>query len=214
MVLLNAIRTALRCRSATGLTAALSFALLHAGCAAPRQTNPPGDPDKLSDAAFQGYLQTVPVVTVAEAVRAIDILVNADSEGKTFEERRQRLISQGIAKAEWNLQPQNMIDAGAVGYMIFKACQMRGGVCYTLFGSWGLGDRRYALRELAYQEMIEDLPDYQYLQGSTLVALLSKADEKMAAKGLYHCEKLQLTDEQDRDAAGNLVVPPPAKSGP
>ncbi|HVP11875.1 MAG TPA: hypothetical protein VMV94_11905, partial [Phycisphaerae bacterium] len=81
--------------------------------------------------------------------------------------------------------------------------------CYNLFGRAGLGDRRYALRELIYMEMIDDTGDYQYVTGATMVGVLAKADALMQKKGLYQAEEVDLSDETDRDEFGDLKVPPP-----
>ena len=79
-----------------------------------------------------------------------------------------------------------------------------------LLGKAGLGDRRYALRELIYREMIDDAVDYQYMTGAGFFALLRTADALMEKKGLYAPTGIDLSDETDRDPQGNLIVPPPA----
>ena len=81
-------------------------------------------------------------------------------------------------------------------------------------GVIGLGDRRYALRELIYREMIDEVVDYDYMTGAALFALMRKADALMEKKGLYESEGVDLSDETDRDAEGNLIVPPlPPEAG-
>jgi len=184
------------------------------GCAGPRPTPPSTDATRLSDTAFQAYLATIPLVTVDEAYRAMLILADGEDGSRSFEERRQKLESRGIARAAWKLEPQHVVDAGSVAYMVCRICQIRGGLNCHLFGAIGLGDRRYALREVIYRDMLEDTVDYQYMTGSALVALMAKADALMAEKGLYETEKIQLSDEQDRDAQGNLIVPPPTSQRP
>jgi hypothetical protein len=54
----------------------------------------------------------------------------------------------------------------------------------------------------------EDVVNYQYLTGAAMIAMMAKADELMAKKGLYETQVIELSDETDRDAAGNLIVPP------
>jgi hypothetical protein len=170
---------------------------------------PERDPATLPDECFQAYLADVDLVTVDEAYRAMLILADGEDPGKTFDERREKLVARGIAKAEWDLQPENVIDSGSVAYMICQICRIQGGVNMNLFSRVGLGDRRYALRELIYREMIpEDVVNYQYLTGAAMIAMMAKADELMAKKGLYETQVIELSDETDRDAAGNLIVPP------
>lgn len=184
------------------------------GCAGPRTIAPSVDAESLSDDGFQAYLAQTDLITVNEAYRAMLILADGEDACRTFDERREKLESRGIAKAEWNLQPENVIDTGSVAYMVCRICQIRGGVCANLFGSWGLGDRRYALRELVYREMIDESVDYQYVTGPCLLALMAHADELMEKKGLYETETIDLTDEADRDEQGRLIVPQPITQSP
>lgn len=184
-------------------------AALAAGCLGPRQSAPSVDPSTLADEGFQAYLAEAELVTVEEAYRAMLILADGEDSSTSFEQRRELLESRGILRPEWNLQPQNVIDVGSVAYMVCRVCQIRGGVNCRLFGSWGLGDRRYALRELLYREMIDRTVDYQHMTGAAMITVLAKADELMEKKGLYYSETIDLTDEGDRDEAGELIVPPP-----
>ncbi len=99
---------------------------------------------------------------------------------------------------------------GAVAYDELRKLvefQIKGGIDMHLLGSWGLGDRRYAMRELVYREMSEDAVDYQYMTGARLIGLLAKADQIMAAKNLYPNQGIDLSDEKDRDEKGDLIVP-------
>ncbi len=192
------------------LTAICAFV---GGCAGPRQSPPAVDPATLSDEGFQAYLAEAPLVTVDEAYRAILILADGEDGSASFDDRRQKLESRGIARAAWNLQPENVVDAGSVAYMVCQVCQIRGGVCMNLFGRPGLGDRRYALRELVYRDMIDDTVDHQYMTGPAMVSLMADADALMEKKGLYETQSVELTDEGDRDASGDLIVPPPTDAG-
>jgi hypothetical protein len=178
------------------------------GCTGPRQEQPSVNAAELSDEGFQAYIAEVNLITVDEAYRAMLILADGQDGSSGFEERKTKLESRGIAREAWKLQPENVIDSGSVAYMICKICQIKGGVNMHLFGSWGLGDRRYALRELVYREMIDDSVDYQFMTGAVLYGLMREADELMAQKGLYETKGVDLTDEGDRDAEGNLIVPP------
>jgi len=179
------------------------------GCAGPRMSQPSVDSNTLSDEGFQAYLAEVSLVTVNEAYRAMLILADGEDTSKTFEEREQKLVSRGIVRKEWHLQPDNVVDAGSLACMVCRICRVRGGVCYNLFGRAGLGDRRYALRELIYMELVDEMGDYQYVTGATMVGLLAKADALMKKKGLYQAEDVDLSDEKDRDEFGRLKVAAP-----
>ncbi len=202
------MRYSLKLSLALGLGLALS-----AGCAGPRMTAPAVDANELSDEGFQAYIAEIELVTVAEAYRAILILADGEDACEAFDQRRENLESRGIARAAWGLHPGNVIDAGSVAYMICQVCQIKGGINAHLFGSWGLGDRRYALRELVYRDVIEDSVDYKYVTGAEMVVMLRRADALMAEKGLYDSGGIHLNDEQDRDEQGELIVPPSPSEG-
>lgn len=178
------------------------------GCAGPRPSKPEIDGSSLPDAIFPAYLAEVELVTVDEAYRAMLILADGEDTSENFDQRRQKLESRGIAKAEWGLQPENVIDAGSAAYMVCRICDIDGGVNMRLFGHVGLGDRRYALREVIYREMLDDAVDYQYMTGGAFFALFRNADILMEEKGLYESPGVDLSDERDRDSRGNLIVPP------
>lgn len=194
----------------TALFLILGLGCLASGCAGPRPTAPTVDSRTLPSHVFQAYLAEVDLITVEEAYRAILILADGeDDPAGTFESRKANLESRGIARAAWGLQPENVVDAGSVAYMVCQVCKIDGGVNMNLFGRTGLGDRRYALRELIYMGMIDDSVDYQYMTGGAFAALLRKADTLMQEKGLYESQGIDLSDKTDRDAEGNLIVPPP-----
>lgn len=197
--------------------ACLGLALVAGGCTAPRTTKMEIDAKTLSDEGFLNYIANVPLVTVDEAYRAMLLLADGEETKETFEERRTELESRGIARAAWRLQPDNVIDMGSVAFMVCRICQIKGGINMHLFASWGLGDRRYALRELIFREMVDEAVEYQYVRGSDLFTLMRKADELMEKKGIYESEGVDLSDEGDRDEHGNLIVPPtrasPQRSG-
>lgn len=55
----------------------------------------------------------------------------------------------------------------------------------VLFGSWGLGERRYAYRELLYRNLVQEGVDYGYVSGPELIATLGKVDNFMLETGRY-----------------------------
>lgn len=186
----------------------LGVSTLVCGCAHPRMGEPEVNPNDLNDQGFQVYLARAPLITVDEAYRAMLILADGEDTSQGFTERKEKLESRGIARAAWDLQAENVIDAGSLAFMVCRICKISGGVNATLFGSWGLGDRRYALRELIYRQMVDEMIDYQFVTGADLHGLMRKADALMMEKGLYESENIDLTDEGDRDEHGELIVPP------
>ena len=187
--------------------------LFGAGCSGPRKSVSELDPGTLDDDGFQAYLAEVELVTVEEAYRAMLILADGEDTTEDFEQRREALESREIAKSAWNLRPNHVIDAGSVAYMVCRICRIGGGVSMRLFGRLGLGDRRYALRELISREMIDGTVDYQYMTGAGLFALLREADAVMEKKGLYESPGIELSDETDRNKQGELIVPETLDTG-
>lgn len=182
------------------------------GCLGPRQTRPDADPAALADGEFIHYLATVPIVTADEAYRAMLILADGQDTTKSFDERRAALQERGIARAEWNHVAGNVIDRGAVAAMVCKICKLPGGVNLIVFGGAGLGDRRYATRELIYREMMSNGPDYSPITGGELVAVVTRADDLMATRGLYEGQKLEMPTEEEFTA--QIGTTPPAASAP
>lgn len=150
------------------------------------------------------YLAEAPLVTTDEAYRAMLILADGEDTSETFAQRESKLIERGIANPAWSLQPDHVIDRGSAASMVLKICKIRGGVNLHLFGALGLADRRYAVRELVYRELLAEGPDYPPMIGGELVALITKADAYMAEHGVYETEWIELGTEEDalRDAAG------------
>lgn len=151
-----------------------------------------GEKTEINDFLHQ-HLQEVPMVTVAEAYRAMLYLADGEEKYDGFEARETALFERGIARPEWKLEAAACIDRGSVAYMVCKVCRIRGGVNYTLFGGLGIGDRRYAVRELIYRRMLDEGADYRYLSGAEMVSLMAKADQYMAEYGLYHEESVDIT---------------------
>lgn len=183
-----------------------------AGCAGPEPAPPAIDHNTLSDFAFESYLNDSILVTNDEALRAMLILADGEDTAESFEQRHAKLVERGIINPAWELLPNHYSNYGTVAYMTCRICQISGGINMHVFGAAGLGDRRYALRELIYREMCDEAVSYQHITGPALFALVRKAGELMQEKGLYESSGIELSDETDRDAEGNLIVPPPAET--
>ncbi|HSW46313.1 MAG TPA: hypothetical protein VLM89_12155 [Phycisphaerae bacterium] len=156
------------------------------------------------DSLLHDHLQKQPMVTVAEAYRAVLILAEGDDNYTDFDARRAALESRGITRPEWHLQREACIDRGSVAYMVCQIIKAPGGLNLNLVGRLtGAGDRRYAVRELAYLEIMEAAATYRYITGSELVDVLLKADRYMASHGMYEQQQVDIAETlQTRGATG------------
>jgi len=114
--------------------------------------------------------------TVADACRAVCLLAAGEDVGKNYDDRYQYLVDHGMIRENWKLQPDQWIDRGTLAYMFLQAAKMKGGVNMHIFGSWGLGDRRYAYREMLYYDLMQAGVDYCYVSGPELVTAMGKVD--------------------------------------
>src|SRR5262249_11363184 len=142
--ILNPLRVAALC----GLLAAI-------GCTEferPQQVEQAEKAD--TDVFMHDQLQREHVVTVAEAYRAMLMLADGEDKPATFEQREETLVCRGIVRTAWELQRDDAIDRGSVAYMAMRIMQIKGGVNCRTLGALGIGDRRYAVRELAYMDLM------------------------------------------------------------
>lgn len=153
------------------------------------------------DTFLHEHLQGVPMVTVGEAYRALLLLADGDEKTHSFEERQAELQARGLVRAAWNLQREQPIDRGSVAFMVLRIIQGPRGVNSLVWGNLGLGDRRYALRDLVHMGLIGPGGPDKYLTGGELVFLMGKADKYMADRGRYPSEKVDLRKELAGPAA-------------
>ena len=179
-------------------------ALVSAGCS---QTLRPEQADRAEqldvDALLHEHLQAEPMVTVAEAHRVLLLLADGEENYADFGARQAALEERGIARSAWGLRREACIDRGSVAYMMCRILEIRGGVNLALLGGLGVGDRRYAVRELVYRRMMEPGPHYGYLTGSELVDLVARADRYMAKRGMYDEEGVDISEVIESGGAAN-----------
>ena len=156
------------------------------------------------DAFLHDHLEKESMVTVAEAYRAMLILADGDDKYADFDARRSALESRSIARPDWNLRREACIDKGSVAYMVCQIIKLQGGVNFNVLGRLtGLGDRRYAVRELAYMEIMPPAAPYRYITGGELVDVIAKADRYMQAHGMYPQESPDIKEMLDSGAAAS-----------
>ena len=178
------------------------LAAMTTGCAVTRPEQADRGEQVPIEEFLHEHLHAQPMVTVAEAYRAMVLLADGDDTYDSFAAREQALTERGIARPAWKLTREACIDRGAVAYMVCKILRIRSGVNFTLLGSLGVGDRRYAVRELAYLDLLDSMPPYRYMSGAELVDLLGKADAYMAKEGLYEEEPVDFVETLDAADTG------------
>ncbi len=172
------------------------------GCTHLRNYEPAVDPSSLPDTAFLHYLGTVPVVSVDEGYRAMLIVSpELDSEA-SFAARQEALLAADIVREAWNLEPNQILDKGTLAFMAVQICDLPVGVDSLAFGSWGLGDRRYALKDAVDAGLLPyDVP-YRAVRGGELVGVLTKMDAYLAEHGQIEATVEDVDSPADLDPAG------------
>lgn len=172
---------------------------LSAGCAGVRNYEPSVAPDSLDGTSFLHYLGTVPVASVGEGCRAILLVADGTENFGTHEQRYAELVRRNMVRPAWRLQPDHILDKGTLAFMAARVCRLPGGVNTHLLASWGLGDRRYALKDAAAAGLMSyDTPD-RAVRGGELLSTLGKIDDYLAEGGLYDQRQ---AESQPPDAGG------------
>ena len=189
--------------SATRVAVALVVvcaALVVSGCGGPRRFEPAQNPDALPSTSFLHYLATVPVASVAEGYRAILLVADGEENWTTHEQRRAELTRRGLVREAWRLEPNDMLDKGTLAYMTSGVCRLPEGLNTLLLGSWGLGDRRYALKQVAAAGIMDyDVP-YRVLRGGEVLGILAKVDAYMAEHEIYEWGRPEVDSPHDLPA--------------
>lgn len=162
-----------------------AIAAVATGCSQKRQFQPQVDPDALSDIAFLHYLETVPVVTFDEGCRAALIAADGKDPYHTFAERYAELKRRDMVRDAWGLEADDMLDLGTACFMAVEACDLPPSVNSVLLGSWGLGDRRYAVRQAADAGLVAYGPYYKPMTGGATVWLMGRMDDYLNHRGVY-----------------------------
>jgi len=167
-----------------------------AGCAHVDRTEQVNRAEQLGvDEFLHEHLPARAVVTTGEAYRALLLLADGDEHYNSFDARAAELMRRGWVRTEWNLRREEPIDAGAVAYMVIRIVHGERGANSLVLGSVGVGERRYALRDLEYMGLIEQRPAYRWLTGGELLDLMGRADEYMAKHKLYPTQPVDLRQE-------------------
>jgi hypothetical protein len=160
------------------LLASTVILLMTTGCAVTRP-RPAIDPATLDHDSFLSWLADQPLVSTAEAYRAMLIADTDQDPGSDFARNQQEVFRRDIARSEWKLLPDQAIDRATAAFMVAQVAKVRGGINLNLFGrALHVSDRRYAYRELVY----EGLPQAEnaasmVLTGGEFISFLTWADQ-------------------------------------
>ncbi len=159
--------------------AAIAWIALLAGCAVTRP-QPKIDPAGLDQDSFLSWLADQPLVSTAEAYRAMLIAATGTDPGSDFSKNEQEVFRRDIARREWKLQTDRAIDKATTAFMAAQVAKLRGGINLNLWGrALHVSDRRYAYREVIYEGVPWDNgTPYMVLTGGEFIALLTWADEQ------------------------------------
>jgi len=148
------------------------------GCTQPiRSWSPDVDHEELDATAFLHYLSTVPVATVDEALRAVLLVADGEDRFSGYEDRLGELTRRKAIRPEWIDDRSQLLDRGTLAYMLRRVCRIRPSTNEVLLGSWGLGDRRYAVRTCVDAGILHYGAAHEAVCGGELLAAISCADE-------------------------------------
>jgi hypothetical protein len=153
--------------------------LLLAGCAVIRP-HPKIDPAALDGDSFLSWLADQPMVSAAEAYRAMLITATDKDPGSDFAELQREVFQRQIARPEWKLLPDQAIDKATAAFMAVQVAKIPGGINLNLWGrTLHVSDRRYAYREIVWEGVKwGESPPYQVITGGEMVSLLTWIDQR------------------------------------
>ena len=135
------------------------------------------------------YLDRVSLVQQVlqnEAMRGILMLLEIDDADSTFQQRVDILRDRGLVVPSWRFQADRPITRGQAAYMIYQACDIRGGVILRITGP----SQRYCLRELQYISMFSQGAVFTAISGGEYIAALGRADSYLQEGGLPEIRKI------------------------
>jgi hypothetical protein len=122
-----------------------------------------------------GFLDRVssrPEVSQNDAARGMLMLVGEAEPEATFARRVENLRRLDLAPGRWRWDAEAPIDRARLAYMVYQACEVRGGLMLTITGP----NRRYCLKELQYQGIIGEGSGFTPVSGMEFVAIIARAD--------------------------------------
>ncbi len=125
-----------------------------------------------SSAELMDYIGNQPFVTAEAGYRAAHFLARGESFDGDFPALSAELAGAAIIDDGWHYAPDYVLRRADVGYMICRACDIRTGINWPLFG---LG--RYAYRELQYLNIAGPGGEWALVSGGEFQGIVRRADE-------------------------------------
>jgi len=179
----------LRGLSGRGLIAAAGLCVALGGCQVGGRrlaTTQPVVPRE-SSAELIMYISDQPFVTAEPVYRALYALAHGVAFEGEFGELAETLRADGLIGKSWGYAADRLLNRGAIGFMVCRACEIRSGVNWMLTG---LG--RYAWRELQYKRIAGGGGESGLMSGGEFVGLLSRAEQYLQRTGKGDVESVEL----------------------
>lgn len=155
----------------------------------PRSASAPALPET-GNADLMEYIGGLPLLTAEPAYRAVHILWKGEVFEGDFATLTGALEENRIVDPGWKHGPDTAVDRGAVGYMVCRAAQVRGGLNWTLTG---LG--RYAYRELVHHEIAAPAGEFNLITGGEFLGIVARAEAYLHEREKAARPKVELGEE-------------------
>jgi len=172
------------------------------GCSHSMRFEPAQDHNQLESLEFFHLLAQQPMVTYDQACRAMLLLADGKETSGGFEERSAELASRAVISEKWKIASDEAVDRGTLAYMIFRTCRLPDSVNTWLAKCSGLGDRRYALKNVVRAGIMPYGLPYQIPTGGEVLAAIRKADDYMADHGMYETTDVKISSPADVQRTG------------
>lgn len=124
--------------------------------------------DKQMD--FFADLEDKPIASMADAVTAMMLHRGISPWDRDLEELADQLAAEGIISEDWTVNESEPLTTGKISFMVYQACDMRGGLWLHLFGP----TERYCYKEAVYQEVVRPGSLHRYVSGIALLDIVSQ----------------------------------------
>ena len=145
--------------------------ILACSCQSDRATNSNTASLSNQDSASLAYeLASERWCTNDQACAMVLLLVDDQDNSKSFDARLAALQSKGFVEPGWSLVAGDPVSKGTLGYMLYRALDLDGGVMIQL-----LPLRRYGYREVVHAGLMLRGSEYEPLTGPEVVGIMGRA---------------------------------------